>query len=57
MNLEKIPLSQLVLGFCSQTHPTQLQDSTTIRPDQIMIKQIENNFTHIGKNSQKNEKM
>ena len=40
MNLEKSPLSKLVLGLCSQTHPTELQDSNTIKPNQIMRKQI-----------------
>ena len=32
MNLEKSPLSMLVLGLCSQTHPTEPQDSSTIMP-------------------------
>ena len=39
MNLEKSPLSKLVLGLCSQTHPTDPQDSSPIRPKQIMRKQ------------------
>ena len=41
MNLEKSPLSKLVLGLCSQTqrHPTEPQDNSTIRPNQIMRKQ------------------
>jgi hypothetical protein len=40
MNLEKAALSKLVLGLCSQTqtHPTEPQDSNTIRPNQIMRK-------------------
>ena len=48
-NLEKSPLSKLVLGLCSetQTHPTEPQDSSTIRPNQIKRK-------HTGKNLQKN---
>ena len=39
-NLEESPLSKLVLGLCSQTqtHPTETQDSSTIRPNQIMRK-------------------
>ena len=41
MNLEKSPLSKLVEGLCSQTqtHLTEPQDSSTIRPNQIMRKQ------------------
>ena len=39
MNLEKRPLSKLVLGLCSQTDLTEPQDSNTIRPNQIMRKQ------------------
>ena len=39
MNLEKSPLSKLVLGLWSQTHPTEPQDSSTIRHNQIMNKQ------------------
>jgi hypothetical protein len=48
MNLEKSPLSKLVLGLCSQTQtdPTELQDSNTIRPKQIMRKQKYNYLTH-----------
>ena len=48
MNLEKSPLSKLVLGLCSQTqtHPTEPQDSSTIRPNQIMRKQKDNYLTH-----------
>ena len=39
-NLEKSPLSKLVLGLCSQTQtdPTEPQDSNTIRTNQIMRK-------------------
>jgi hypothetical protein len=39
MNLEKNPLSKLVLGLGSQTqtHPTEPQDSNTIRPNQTKI--------------------
>ena len=44
INLEKSPLSKLVLGLCSQTHPTEPQDSNTIRPNQIMRKQKDNSF-------------
>ena len=38
MNLEKSPLSELVLGLCSQTQtdPTAPQDRNTISPHQIM---------------------
>ena len=48
MNLEKSPLSKLVLGLCSQTptDPTEPQDSSTIRPNQIMRKQKDNYLTH-----------
>ena len=48
MNLEKSPLSKLVLGLCSQTQtdPTEPQDSNTIRPNQIMRKQKDNYLTH-----------
>ena len=44
MNLEKSPLSKLVLGLCSQPHPTEPQDSNTIRPNQIMRKQKDKYF-------------
>ena len=48
MNLEKSPLSKLVLGLCSQTqtNPTEPQDSSTIRPNQITTKQKDNYLTH-----------
>ena len=48
MNLEKSPLSKLVLRLCSQTQtdPTEPQDSNTIRPNQIMRKHINNYLTH-----------
>jgi hypothetical protein len=46
INLEKSPLSKLVLGLCSQTHPTEPQHSNTIRPKQIMRKQ-KDNYLHI----------
>ena len=41
INLEKSPLSKLVLGLCSltQTDPTEPQDINTIRPNHIMRKQ------------------
>ena len=41
MDLEKSPLSQLVLGLCSQTQtdPTKPQDSNTVRPNKIMRNQ------------------
>ena len=47
MNLEKSPLCKLVLGLCSQTqtHPTEPQDNSTIRPNQIMSKQKDNYLT------------
>jgi hypothetical protein len=46
MNPEKSPLSKLVLGLCSQTQtsPTEPQDSSTIRPNQITRKQKDNYF-------------
>jgi hypothetical protein len=31
MKLEKSPLSKLIWGLCSQTHPTEPLDSNTIR--------------------------
>ena len=46
MNLEKSPLSKLVLGLCSQTQPIEPLDSNTIRPNQIMRKQKDNYLTH-----------
>ena len=48
MNLEKSPLSQLVLGLCSQTQtdPTEPPHSNTIRPNQMMRKQKYNYLTH-----------
>ena len=48
MNLEKSPLSKLVLGLCSQTKtdPTEPQDSNRIIPNQIMRKQKDNYLTH-----------
>ena len=46
INLEKSPLSMLVLGLCSQTAPTEPQDRTTFRPNQIMSKQKENYLPH-----------
>ena len=48
INLEKSPLSKLVLGLCSQTQtdPTQPQGSNTIRLNQIMRKQKDNDLTH-----------
>ena len=47
MNLEKSPLSKLVLGLSSQTQtdPTETQDRNTIRPNQIMRKQKDNYMT------------
>ena len=50
MNLEKSPLSKLVLGLCSQTqtHPTEPQDNSTIRPNQIMRKQKDNYLTQVA---------
>ena len=48
INLEKSPLSKLVLVLCSQTQTdlTEPRDSNTIRPNQIMRKQKDN---YIGK--------
>jgi hypothetical protein len=41
MNLEKSPLSKLVLGLClqTQTDPTEPQDSNTIRENKKIITQ------------------
>ena len=57
MNLEKSPLSKLVLGLCSQTqtHPTEPQDNSTIRPNQIMRKQKDNYLTHWKELTKKTE--
>jgi hypothetical protein len=57
MNLEKSPLSKLVLGLCSQTqtHPTESQDSNRIRTDQIMRKQKDNYLTHRKESTKKTE--
>ena len=47
MILEETPLSKLLLGLWSQTQtdPTKPQDSSTIRPNQIMRKQKDNYLT------------
>ena len=57
MNLEKRPLSKLVLGLCSQTQtdPTEPQDSNTVRPNQIMRKQKENYLTYWIESTKKTE--
>ena len=59
MNLEKSPLSKLVLGLCSQTqrHPTEPQDSSTISPNQIMRKQKDNYLTHWKELTKKQSKL
>ena len=59
MNLEKSPLSKLVLGLCSQTqtHPTEPQDNSTIRPNQIMRKQKDNYLTHWKELTKKQSKL
>ena len=60
MNLEKSPLSKLVLGLCSQiqTHPTEPQDNSTIRPNQIMRKQKKDNYlTHWKEFTKKQSKL
>uniref|UniRef100_A0A8K9V0N5 Reverse transcriptase domain-containing protein n=1 Tax=Oncorhynchus mykiss TaxID=8022 RepID=A0A8K9V0N5_ONCMY len=59
MNPEKSPLSKLVLGLCSQTqtHPTEPQDSSTIRPNQIMRKQKDNYLTHWKELTKKQSKL
>ena len=58
VNQEKSALRKLVLGLCSQTqtHPTEPQDSSTIKPNQIIRKQKDNYGTH-GKNEQKQIKL
>jgi hypothetical protein len=38
--------SKLVLGLCSQTHPTEPQDSNTVRPNHTMRKQKDIYLTH-----------
>jgi hypothetical protein len=45
MNLEKSPLNKMILGLCSQTQtdPTEPQDSSTIRPNQI-IRELNNYY-------------
>ena len=55
----KSPLSKLVLGLCSQTqkHPTKPQDSSTIRPNQIMRKQIDIYWTHWKELTKKQSKL
>ena len=57
MNLEKSPQSKLILRLCSrtQTDPTEPQDSTTIRPKQIMSKQKDNYLTHWKELTKKTE--
>ena len=59
MNLEKSPLSKLVLGLCSksQTDSTELQDSNTIRPNQIIRKQKNNYLTHWKELTKKQSKL
>ena len=59
MNLEKSPLSKLVLGLCSQTqtHHTEPQDSNTIRPNQILRKQKGNYLTHWKELTKKQSKL
>ena len=59
MNLEKSPLSKLVLGLCSQiqTDPTEPQDSNTIRLNQIMRKQKDNYLTHWKELTKKQSKL
>ena len=59
INLEKSPLSKLVLGLCSQTQtdPTEPQDNTTIRPKQIMRKQKDNYLTHWKESTKKHSKL
>jgi hypothetical protein len=57
MNLEKSPLSKLVLGLCSQTHPTEPQDRNTIRPNKIMSKQKYNYLTHWKELTKKQSKL
>jgi hypothetical protein len=58
MNLEKSPLSKLVLGLSSQTQtdPTEPQDSNTIRPNQIMRKQKDHYLTHYKEFTKQKEK-
>jgi hypothetical protein len=46
MNLEKSPLSKLGQELCSPTHPTEPQDSNTIRLNQIMRRKNYNYLTH-----------
>ena len=46
MNLEKSPQCKLVPGLCSQTDPTEPQDSNTMKPNQIMRELNYNYLTH-----------
>ena len=48
MNLEKSPLSKLVLGLCSQTHTIEPQDSNTnqTQPNHEKIKK-DNSFQYV----------
>ena len=57
MNLEKSPLSKLVLGLCSQTHPTEPLDSNTIKLNQIRRKQKENHLTQWKELTKKQSKL
>jgi hypothetical protein len=59
INLEKSPLSKLVLGLCSQTQtdPTEPQDSNTIRSNQTMRKQKGNYLTHWKSFTKKQSKL
>jgi hypothetical protein len=53
---ERSPQSKLVLGLCSQTqtHPTEPEDSNTIKPYQIMRKQKDNFLAQWNVFKQKN---
>jgi hypothetical protein len=57
--IEKSPISQLVLGLCSQTQtdPTEPQDRNTFRPNQIMRKQKDNYLTHWKESTEKQSKL
>ena len=59
MNLEKSPLSKLVLGLCCQTKtdPTAPQGSYAIRPNQIMRKQKDNFLIHWTELTKKQSKL
>ena len=57
MNLEKSPLSKLGLCSQTQTHPTEPQDNSTSRPNQIIRKQEHNYLPHWKELTKKQRKL